>query len=198
MGVLGNIYCIPKAPGSVGWSTLLARLVEASIVRPPYRAGCPFETDADRAKILWPENWIAPETLRAMSVQLPLRDYATLEDAIAYVQTAPDATITMDSPWAAFQVHPDERDLSAALALYRFNVPVPWRVGVPENFSDLVDEFPELANQPTEPRWQGMVTELLWLHGKCVPSEEDFLRSPLHELLKSVWPGHTLLADEFL
>jgi len=198
MGVLGNIYCIPKVPGSVPWSTILASLVERALVRPPYRAGCPFETDADRTKIIWPENWIAPETVRKTNVQLPLRDFTTLKEAIDYVQTAPDATITMDSPWSAFQVHPDERDFSAALALYRFDVPVPWRVGVPQNFSDLVDEFPELANQPTEPRWQGVVTELLWLHGKCVSCEEDFLRSPLHELLKSVWPGHTLLADEFL
>ena len=198
MGVLGNIYCIPKIPGSVAWSALLASLAERSIVRPPYRAGSPFAADAARTKIVWPENWITRETRRATSVQLPLRDYATLEEAIAYVQTAPDATITMDSPWSAFQVHPDARDLSAALALYRFAVPVLFRVGVPQDLSDLVDEFPELANQPTEPRWQGMVTELLWLHGKCVPCEEDFRDSPLHELLKSTWPNHLLLADEFL
>ena len=198
MGVLGNIYCIPKTPGSVAWSTLLVNLAERSMVHPPYRAGSPFEADADRTEILWPENWLVAQTLRAASAQLPLRDYPTLEEAIAYVQTAPDATITMDSPWSAFQVHPDGRDLSAALALYRFSDPVPFRVGVPQDFSDLVDEFPELANQPTEPRWQGMVTELLWLHGKCVPSREDFLGSPLHERLKSTWPGHLLLADEFL
>jgi hypothetical protein len=198
MGVLGNIYCIPKIPGSVAWSTLLSGLAERSVVRPPYRAGSPFAADADRTEILWPENSIAPQTLRAISVQLSLRDYPTLEEAIAYVQTAPDATITMDSPWSAFQVHPDGRDLSAALALYRFTVPVLFRVGVPQDLSDLVDEFPELANQPTEPRWQGRVTELLWLHGKCVPCEDDFRASPLHELLKSTWPDHLLLGDEFL
>jgi hypothetical protein len=198
MGVVGNIYCIPKTPGGVAWSTLLADLAERSIVRAPYRAGSPFEADADRTKILWPENWITPETLRTTSVQLPLRDYPKPEDAIAYVQSAPDATVTMDSPWSAFQVSPDGRDFSAALALYRFTEPVPFRVGVPQDLSDLVDEFPEFANQPTEPRWQGMVTELLWLHGKCVPCEDDFFRSPLHGLLESVWPGHLLLADEFL
>jgi hypothetical protein len=198
MGVLGNIYCIPKEPGSVAWSTLLARLAERSIVRPPYRAGSPFQADADRSTILWPEDWITPETLRATKVQQPLRDFPTLEDAIAYVQTEPDATVTMNSPWAAFQLSPDGRNLSAGLALYRFTAPVPFRIGLPQDFSDLVDEFPEFANQPTEPRWQGMVTELLWLHGKCVPCEEDFLDSPLHELLKSTWPHHLLLADEFL
>jgi hypothetical protein len=127
-----------------------------------------------------------------------LRDYPTLEEAVAYVQAAPDATVTMDSPWSAFQASPDGRDLSAALALYRFTDPVPLRVGVPQDFSDLVDDFPELADQPTEPRWQGMVSELLWLHGKCVPCEDDFFRSSLHELLKSLWPDHLLLADEFL
>ena len=114
MGVLGNIYCIPMTPGSVAWSTLLANLAERSIVRPPYRAGCPFEDDADRTEILWPENWIVPESMQATSVQLPLRDYPTLEEAVAYVQTAPDATITMDSPWSSFQVYPDGRELHLA------------------------------------------------------------------------------------
>lgn len=198
MGVLGNIYCIPKIPGRVGWSTLLATLAEHSIVRPPYRAGCPFEADSDRTTILWPENGIAREPLRTTSSGLPLRDYPTLEEAIAYVQAAPDATVTVDSPWSAFQVSPDGRDLSAALALYRFTDPVPLRVGVPQDLSDLVDEFPELADQPTEPRWQGMVTELLWLQGKCVPPEDDFIGSPLDKLLKSLWPNYMLLADEFL
>jgi len=198
MGVLGNIYCIPKTSGSVAWSTLLASLAERTIVRPPYRAGSPFEADGDRSTILWPEDWIAPETLRVTKVQQPLRDYPTLKEAIAYVQTAPDATVTMASPWSAFQTSPDGRDLWGALALYRFSAPVPFRIGAPQDLSDLVDEFPELANQPTEPRWQGVVTELLWLHGKCVPCEEDFFDSPLHELLKSIWPDHLLLADEFL
>ena len=198
MGVLGNIYCIPKSPGSAAWATLLASLAQRSIVRPPYRAGSPFETDADRTKIRRPENWITPQTLGATNVHLPPRDYPTLEEAIAYVETASDATITMDSPWSAFQLHPDGRDLSAALALYRFAAPVPFRIGVPQDLSGLVGGLPELANQPSEPRWQGMVSELLWLHGKCVPCEDDFLRSPLQELLKSIWPDHLLLADEFL
>jgi hypothetical protein len=178
----------------VPWSTLLASLTERSLVRPPYRAGSPFKAEADRTEILWPENWIVPHSLRATSVQLPLRDHPILEDAVAYVQTAPDATIAMDSPWSAFQVHPDGRELSAALALYRFTTPVAFRVGVPQDLS----AFPALTDHPTEPRWQGMLTELLWLHGKCVPDEEDFLRSPLQELLKSIWPGHMLLADQFL
>lgn len=198
MGVLGNIYCIPKAPGSVPWSALLVGLAERSMVHPPYRAGCPFEADSDRSSIIRPENWLIPESLRNTSSQLPLRDYPTLEEATAYVHEALDATVTMDCPCSAFQVSPEGRDLSAALALYRFTDPVHLRVGVPQDFSDLVDEFPELADQPTEPHWQGMVSELLWLHGKCVPYQDDFLGSPLHELLKSVWPDHMLLADEFL
>ena len=144
------------------------------------------------------ENWIVPETLRATSSSLPLRDYKTLEDALAYVQAAPDATITMDSPCSAFQEYPDRRDFSAALALYRFRDPVPFRIGVPQDLSDRVNEFPELANQQTEPRWKGTVTELLWLHGKCVPPEHEFCGSPLHEVLKSVWPTLKLFADEFL
>jgi hypothetical protein len=198
MGVLGNIYCIPEMPGSVAWSTILTSLVQRAVVRPPYRSGSPFEVDSDRTAVLWPENWLIPQTLRPTRSSLPLRDYQILEDALAYVRTAPDATLTMDSPCSAFQVRPDERDLSAALALYRFDAPVPFRVGVPQDFSDLVDEFPDLANQPTEPRWQGLVTEMLWLHGKCVPSENDFSGSPLHEVLKSIWPRHLLLEDVFL
>jgi hypothetical protein len=198
MGVLGNIYCIPNAPGSVPWQALLGALSERSMVRPPYRAGSPFKADADRTDILWPENWIGPHTLRSTSAQLPLCDYPDLEEAVAYVASVPDATITMDCPWSAFQPHPDARELSAALALYRFTVPVTFRVGVPQAGADASDGLLELAHQPTEPGWQGEVSELLWLHGKCVPCKEEFLLSPLWKLLDSLWPGHTLLADQFL
>ena len=198
MGVLTNIYCIPQTPGGVAWSTVLTALGERGLVRPLYRAGSPFEDDSVRTGIVWPENWISPETLRVNSSSLPLRDFQNLEGSIAYVEGAPDATITMDSPCFAFQVYPDPRNFSAALALYRFSEPVHFRIGVPQDFSDLVDEFPELAQQPTEPRWQGPVTELLWLHGKCVPPQDEFRGSPVHEVLKTTWPGHLLLADEFL
>jgi hypothetical protein len=84
MGVIGNIYCIPETPGSVAWSTVLTSLVQRALVRPPYRTGSPFEVDSDRTAILWPENWIVPETLRATSSNLPLRDYQSLEDALLY------------------------------------------------------------------------------------------------------------------
>jgi hypothetical protein len=167
------------------------------MVRPPYRAGSPFKVDADRTEILWPENWISPHTSRATSAQLPLCDYPNLEEAIAYVDSAPDATITMDCPWSAFQVHPDARELSAALALYRFTVPVTFRIGVPQACGDASDGL-ELVAQPTEPGWRGKVSELLWLHGKCVPCKEEFLLSPLRKLLDSLWPSHMLLADQFL
>jgi hypothetical protein len=123
----------------------------------------------------------------------PFRD-----DAVAYLAGAADATITMDCLGSSFRVYPDQRQFPAALALYRFREPFQLRVGVPQDFSDLVHEFPELANQPTQPRWEGPVTELLWLHGKGVPPEEEFRGSPLHALLESIWPMHLLLADEFL
>jgi hypothetical protein len=197
MGVLGNIYCIPHAPGSVSWSMILSPLVERGLVRPPFRSGSPFKLPTDRSQLLWPENWIAPNTIRASASPRP-RDFPELQDALGYLQGVADAMITMDSPCAAFQFYPDERDLSAALAVYRFGEPVVLSVGVPNDFSDLVDEFPELGNQPTEPKWQGAVSELLWLHGKCVPDESEFFGSPLHEALKATWPSHLLLSDVFL
>jgi hypothetical protein len=198
MGVLGNIYCIPLTPGAVPWSTILATLQQRALVRPPYRSGSPFRASTNRTDVVWPENWIVPETLHHTAAAPPLRDFPDLGDALNYVLTADDATVTVDSPCAAFQSYPDKRDLSAAVALYRFHDPVHFRIGVPEDMSDLADEFPELANQPTEPKWQGPVTELFWLHGKCVPDNDEFLNSPLCLAMKSIWPDHLVLADVFL
>lgn len=198
MGVLGNIYCIPRAAGSVPWSSMLSTLEERRLVRAPYRSGSPFRAAGNRGDVVWPENWIVPETLHHTGTTPPLRDFAELNDALEHLRSADDAIITMDSPCAAFQRHPDAREFSAAVALYRFGEPVQFRIGVPDDMSDLADEFPELAAQPTEPQWQGPVTELLWLHGKCVPAEDEFLDSPLHLALASIWPSHLRLADVFL
>jgi len=198
MGVLGNIYCIPQAPGSVAWSGILQRVAERALVRLPCRAGSPFAIDSPRSGIAWPENWIVPETLPKSTSNLPFRDFTSFDEALAYVADAADATVTMDAPQSSFQIYPDERELSAAFALYRFRGGAPFRVGVPEDFSDLIDEFPDLADQPSEPRWQGVVKELIWIHGKCVPPEAEFRGSPIHKVLESIWPGHLLLADEFL
>lgn len=150
MGVLGNIYCLPAAAGTVSWSTILSTLAERALVRPPYRSGSPFKSATDRTDLVWPENWIAPETLRdTLAVPSP-RDFPDLDQALQYLAGTADATITMDSPCAAFQSYPDKRDLSAAVALYRFSDPVHLRIGVPEDMSDLADEFPELAAQSTD------------------------------------------------
>jgi hypothetical protein len=197
MGVLTNIYCIPEAPGNVEWGPLLNKFAEHNLVRSPFRSGSPFGDESRRSEILWPENSIAPETLHPSNSNLVLRDFEALADALAYLGQAADATITMDAPQCSFQVHPDRRQFSAALALYRFRTGFHLRVVVPEDLSDLVDEMPELADQPTEPRWQGKVTEILWIHGQCVPQEREFLGSPIHELLQLFWPAHLLLSDAF-
>jgi hypothetical protein len=198
MGVLGNIYCIPSTPGSVPWAAILSTLEERALVRPPYRSGSPFKDPTNRSDVVWPENWIVPETLHHPAATPPLRDFPELADALRYLVSADDATVTMDSPCAAFQTYPDERNPSAAVALYRFREPVHFRIGVPQDMSDAADEFPELVNQSTEPKWQGPLTELFWLHGKCVPDSDEFLNSPLHLALKSIWPDHLVLADVFL
>lgn len=199
MGVLGNIYCIPRNPGSVQWSVILNTLAERALVRPPYRSGTPFRKDSDRSDIIWPENWIDPVTLRSATTSLlPLRDFQHLPDALAHIANAADATITMDAPCASFQLYPDTRDLHGAVALYKFRDGAHFRIGVPQDYSDVANEFPELANQSTTPKWEGTITELLWVHGKCVPREDEFVGSPLERLVLSHWPGYRLLADEFL
>jgi hypothetical protein len=193
-----NIYCIPREPGSVPWPVILGALAERAFILPPYRAGTPFRDDADRSNLRWPENWIAPETLGSSNSSLPLRDFRSLTDALAYIEGAGDATITMAAPQSSFSTFPDAREFHGALALYRFSDPVPFRVGVPEDVSDLVDEFPHLARRSRQPKWEGTLTELLWLHEKCVPPEDEFVGSPVGGLLQSFWRGYKLLADEFL
>ena len=112
MGALTNIYCIPRAPGAVGWARVMTTLADQALVRAPFRAGAPFG-DEERSTICWPENWLVPQTLRPSSLELPLRD------------------------------------------------------------------------------------EILWIHGKCVPPEEEFLGSPIHRALQELWPAHLVLDDAF-
>jgi hypothetical protein len=197
-GRLDQHLLYSQSAGSVAWSTLLASLAEHHLVRPPFRAGTPFRDGTNRSDIVWPENWIVPETPASSASGLVLRDFRNLHDAVGYVAGAAEATITVDAPQSSFHTFPDTRSLSAALALYRFRDGIPFRIGIPQDLSDVVDEFPELANQPTEPRWQGTVKELLWIHGKCVPVPEEFCGSPIHRMLTTFWPNHLLLADEFL
>ncbi|HVU02873.1 MAG TPA: hypothetical protein VHE30_14030 [Polyangiaceae bacterium] len=198
MGVLMNIYCVPREAGATQWSVLLADLEARRFVRPPYRAGTPFRHDAARSSLYWPENWITPETLPDSTSALPLRDFSDLDAALAYVAQAKDAMVTMDAGQASFRLYPDARDLSAALAVYRFGSGVHFEIGVPPDFSDVADQFPELGAQSRQPKWAGTLTELLWLHGKCVPPEEEFVGSPLHGTIELHWPAHRVLADEFL
>ena len=73
MGALTNIYCIPRAPGAVGWARVMTTLADQALVRAPFRAGAPFG-DEERSTICWPENWLVPQTLRPSSLELPLRD----------------------------------------------------------------------------------------------------------------------------
>lgn len=72
-------------------------------------------------------------------------------------------------------------------------------VGMPEDYSDVLDEFPQLAEESTRaPRFDSVVTDLVWLHGKNAPLLVDFAGSPLHQVLCSTWPTAASVADEWL
>jgi hypothetical protein len=193
MSVLFNIYCIPKQPHTCAWSDIWGAFVAQGLVMGPYRAGSPLRELAGRPSLRSPENF----TLVDQHDSAP-EAYDSLQLALTRVERAPHALLAADALASAFRNNPEHfYAYPASLGLYRFQNGYELTVGEPVDFSDVADQFPELAQQPSLPKWKGTVTEFLWLHGKNAPLQEDFRGSPLHLAIQKFWPGVIVLADEW-
>lgn len=187
VGVIASIYCIPKRPSSVPWAELLGTLAAGGMVQAPYRAGSPYWQKRLRAPF-----WLMDDASTAEPFELVERAWESMAGNS-------NAMISAVAPAAFLRSEPQHfYSDSSDLGLYRFAEGYTLSVGEPEDWSDMAEEFPDLVPSSTEPEWQGKVTELLWIYGKNAPLEEDFLGSPLHALLETLWPEHTVLADVHL
>jgi len=191
MGVIQNVYCVPKRAGAVPWAALLGGLQQRGCVSGSFWAGSAFEKGGDRR---YPRN---PEVLSFEHIESRLADLAPAVDVAANL---PDAVIHV---FAEARTYRREPQLfypgGAELGLYRFGGGHHLVVGKPDDFSDIARQDPELYESikpaSLDPAWEGTVEELLWLSGKNAPLLEDFIGSPFHVFLESLWPDHLVVED---
>jgi hypothetical protein len=116
------------------------------------------------------------------------RSFERVGEALAHVAAEDAAMVTVEAPAASLRREPQRfHPMSSYLALYRFKTAHRLNVGEPDYPADL--------RAGAAPRWSGEVSELLWIHGKNAPLEEDFLGSPVHRAVDEIWPGCLILAD---
>ena len=96
MGVLFDIYCIPREPFSVEWSTILRQLVGDGLVQPPFWAGHPLRRIATTSYLRSPE--LASLQARAGGDPDAARELASPAEALAHVARAESAMLAVEVP----------------------------------------------------------------------------------------------------
>jgi len=189
MGVLFDIYCIPKDPFSVEWSTIVDQLLGDQFVRPPFWVGRPLYTIETTSYLRSPEL----AYLQAMvtgEADCP-RQRPDLDEALGQIAREDAAMLGVEVLASSLRREPQNfHPASSHLGLYRFRTGHPLTVGEPAD--------PAWQAAAREVRWRGTVFEFLWIEGKNAPLVEDFEGSALHLAVSKLWPGCLVLADERL
>lgn len=189
MGVLYDIYCIPKEPFSVHWSVLLDKLIGDGFVRPPFWAGHSLRTLATTSYLRSPEV----ASIEAMATGEPgsAREFGSLDEALGHIAREDAAMLVGEVLASSLRREPQNfHPTSSHLGLYRFRAGHTLTVGEPAD--------PTWQGGGTEARWRGQVFEFLWIRGKNAPLAEDFEGSALQLALSTLWPACLVLGDERL
>jgi hypothetical protein len=188
MGVLYDIYCIPKEPFSVQWSTIVDKLIGDGFVRPPFWAGDSLRTSVTTSFLRTPE--LAYIEARVGGEPGSPRELGSLDEALGHIAREDAAMLVVEVLASALRREPQNfHPMSSHLGLYRFRAGRTLTIGEPD---------PTWQGGGGEARWHGEVFELLWIHGKNAPLAEDFEGSALHLALGKLWPGCLVFGDERL
>jgi hypothetical protein len=184
VGILYNVYCIPQSPLAVAWSEILETLTNERMVKPPYRACRPL-------RVLGTHVWLRPpDALMTPDETDACRQFERVDQATAHGAREADTMVAAEALATSLRREPQHfHPSSSDLGLYRVHEGHALVIGEPH---------PDFDPPDAAPKWRGEVFEVLWIHGKNAPLEEDFLGSPLHRVVERFWPGAVVLADEWL
>jgi len=194
VGVIQNIYCIPKRPSTASWAELLQELLRHGCIAGEFLTGSAFDEEIADSYLRTPNVPLSDISARGLSC------YPDVSRAVESVSHLKNAVINVEAEAQTYRREPESFYAGGAeLALYRFGDGHHLVVGKPDDLSDIAESDPELYEciKPAslDPAWEGTIHEMVWLSGKNAPLREDFVGSRFHGILQSCWPDHLIVED---